>query len=219
MCNGIPRGECAARAAATPGTGHGVSRGDGGAAAALPALLLARVLPKDVSLYRGDIEMPDSWEKEEILSAMQQIESVSCVHFKERTNEESFVHILSSQGRVPISCDNSYLTLTSDAHAFLCPPPGSCFSEVGMSGLRQLVSLNFEVCATYGTIVHELLHVLGLWHEQSRADRDRYVRVVWNNVVPTVGEREGGELRVRSSSADYNADAAGHRPEQEMLRI
>ncbi|KAG0411733.1 hypothetical protein HPB47_011138 [Ixodes persulcatus] len=34
-----------------------------------------------------------------------------------------------------------------------------------------------------------------------------------------VGEREGGELRVRSSSADYNADAAGHRPEQEMLRI
>ncbi|KAG0432408.1 hypothetical protein HPB47_020872 [Ixodes persulcatus] len=124
------------------------------AAAALPALLLARVLPKDVSLYRGDIEMPDviegdiymppitslsdlrartketplwhqglvhfvidqafdSWEKEEILSAMQQIESVSCVHFKERTNEESFVHILSSQGRVPISCDNSYLTLTS----------------------------------------------------------------------------------------------------------
>ncbi|KAG0410589.1 hypothetical protein HPB47_012289 [Ixodes persulcatus] len=34
-----------------------------------------------------------------------------------------------------------------------------------------------------------------------------------------VGEREGGELHVRSSSADYNADAAGHRPEQEMLRI
>ncbi|KAG0424367.1 hypothetical protein HPB47_028415 [Ixodes persulcatus] len=31
--------------------------------------------------------------------------------------------------------------------------------------------------------------------------------------------KEGGELRVRSSSADYNADAAGHRPEQEMLRI
>lgn len=60
-----------------------------------------------------------------------------------------------------------------------------CFSEVGMSGLRQMVSLNFEVCATYGTIVHELLHVLGLWHEQSRADRDRYVRVVWNNVVPS----------------------------------
>ncbi|KAG0434140.1 hypothetical protein HPB47_019329 [Ixodes persulcatus] len=37
--------------------------------------------------------------------------------------------------------------------------------------------------------------------------------------IRAVGEREGGELRVRSSSADYNADAAGHRPDQEMFRI
>ncbi|KAG0428227.1 hypothetical protein HPB47_024747 [Ixodes persulcatus] len=32
-------------------------------------------------------------------------------------------------------------------------------------------------------------------------------------------ERESGESNAQLSSADYNADAAGHRPEQEMLRI
>ncbi|MCZ6924066.1 MAG: hypothetical protein O7D30_00630, partial [Rickettsia endosymbiont of Ixodes persulcatus] len=33
------------------------------------------------------------------------------------------------------------------------------------------------------------------------------------------GGKVRGELRMRSVSADYNADAAGHSPEQEMLRI
>ncbi|CAN7979774.1 unnamed protein product, partial [Ixodes pacificus] len=90
------------------------------------------------------------------------------------------------------------------------PPPGSCFSEVGMSGLRQLVSLNFEVCATYGTIVHELLHVLGLWHEQSRADRDRYVRVVWNNVVPRFKANFMKTNRVPYLNEDYDYESIMH---------
>jgi hypothetical protein len=33
-----------------------------------------------------------------------------------------------------------------------------------------------------GRAMHELLHALGIFHEQSRNDRDRFVKIVWDNV-------------------------------------
>lgn len=33
-----------------------------------------------------------------------------------------------------------------------------------------------------GVALHELMHVLGFFHEQSRLDRDKYVTVYWSNV-------------------------------------
>ncbi|MDF3017947.1 MAG: nas, partial [Thermomicrobiales bacterium] len=55
-----------------------------------------------------------------------------------------------------------------------------CWSHVGMQGGRQDISLGTG-CG-FGPAVHEIGHAAGLWHEQSREDRDRNIRINWANI-------------------------------------
>lgn len=55
-----------------------------------------------------------------------------------------------------------------------------CWSYVGMRGGMQEVSVG--VNCGFAAAVHEILHALGLWHEQSRADRDDFIRIHWENI-------------------------------------
>jgi hypothetical protein len=57
---------------------------------------------------------------------------------------------------------------------------GGCSSSVGHVGGQQTVTLN-AACST-GNAIHEIGHAVGLWHEQSRADRDNFVTINSGNI-------------------------------------
>lgn len=73
-----------------------------------------------------------------------------------------------------------FVPRTSEADYIEFIPSTGCASPVGMQGGRQYIYLASGCDA--GSTIHEIGHALGLWHEQSRSDRDRYVNVYLANV-------------------------------------
>lgn len=61
-------------------------------------------------------------------------------------------------------------------------PGQSCASPVGYSHGRQSMTLATRCVEQYGSTIHEFMHVLGFHHEQSRLDRDDYIKVLFENI-------------------------------------
>ena len=58
-----------------------------------------------------------------------------------------------------------------------------CYSRIGRdpNDKEQVISIGFG-CERLGTIVHETMHALGFFHEHTRPDRDKYVKLDWGNI-------------------------------------
>uniref|UniRef100_A0A0N5BJD8 Zinc metalloproteinase n=1 Tax=Strongyloides papillosus TaxID=174720 RepID=A0A0N5BJD8_STREA len=62
-----------------------------------------------------------------------------------------------------------------------------CWSYVGRTEEKKFqdVSIGYG-CTTFGTVQHETMHALGSTHEQSRADRDQYLTILTENMLPSL---------------------------------
>lgn len=104
--------------------------------------------------YRIDSSF-DAREREVINAALQEwMKRVECIEFVKKSVEKNYIRFVKSSG---------------------------CFSSVGMWGGEQYVSLG-EGCVYKGIVMHEVMHALGFFHEQSRYDRDAYVTINWENI-------------------------------------
>ncbi|XP_075137793.1 embryonic protein UVS.2-like [Leptodactylus fuscus] len=89
-------------------------------------------------------------------TSIQEYESLTCVRFVNRATEDTYLYISST---------------------------GGCLSRVGRVRGAQSVNIGAG-CMYRGIIQHELNHVLGFYHENSRMDRDNYITVNYTNISP-----------------------------------
>ncbi|XP_023173419.2 seminal metalloprotease 1 [Drosophila hydei] len=105
----------------------------------------------------------DAAHRDAILKGIQTIEEATCLRFREADEQ-----------------DIDYVSITAEG--------GGCYTAVGYLGGRQQMNLEIyplgEGCFRPGTVLHELMHALGFYHEQSSALRDDYIEVIHENIVP-----------------------------------
>lgn len=90
-----------------------------------------------------------------IIKAIKEYHKHTCIRFTPRKQEQDYVVFVSKRHK--------------------------CSSNVGRQGGAQNITLG-SGCSRLGTILHEMMHCLGIIHEQSRPDRDNHVIVVTENV-------------------------------------
>lgn len=113
----------------------------------------------DLVPYEIDAKLPEQWR---VTDAIKHWEEKTSIRFVLRTKENA--------SKYP-----NYV-------AFV--PGMGCSSYVGMIGGRQTV--NLALGCSLGNTIHEIGHVVGLWHEQSRIDRDDFVTIHFENIIPSM---------------------------------
>lgn len=127
-----------------------------------------------------------------ILRGMRTIEKESCVRFHEVED--------------PLAT----------AYVHVQPGNNGCHSTVGYQNKVQNVTLQIfpldQGCFRLGTIVHELLHSLGFYHEQSSWDRDDFVNVLEENIQEGKEHnfRKYTEKQVTGFGIDYDYGSILH---------
>ena len=130
-----------------------------------------KLWPGAVVPYRLDPTFSTS-RRAVIFSAMKEWSSKTCLRFIVRKKQKDYVYFTDDINR--------------------------CSSHVGRKGGRQ--NINIGAGCRRGSIIHEIGHAIGFWHEQSRPDRDRFVNILRKNIIKG---KSRNFMRRRHLEVDY----------------
>lgn len=147
----------------------------------------AKLWPRATVPFAIDADLPRQ-HINELRRAVAHVEEKTVIRFVERTSNNASKH-------------PDYAQFKSGA---------GCWSQVGVAGGKQEVGLG-PGCS-FGVIVHQLGHVIGLQHEHNRSDRDSYVRIVWDNVTPGLEHNFEIRFSARDGLRAYDYDSIIHYP-------
>lgn len=120
-------------------------------------------------------------QQAEINEAMRQVSNASSITFVQRTTQTDYVEFT---------------------------PGGGCSSYVGRIGGKQEIILS-DLCGL-GSTIHEILHALGIYHEQSRCDRDNFVRINFGNIRPGRENNFNNQCATGSDIGAYDFNSIMH---------
>ncbi|XP_065064979.1 zinc metalloproteinase nas-4-like [Rhopilema esculentum] len=119
-----------------------------------------------------------------INASLAEFEENTCLRFKRRTDESAYIYFYKG---------------------------GGCHSRVGFGYGKRPISLS-SWCWYKGAVIHEIAHALGFYHEQSRPDRDSYVKIIWKNIPKKAwGNFQKYSVRtIDSLGVPYDFDSVMH---------
>ncbi|KAK2854271.1 hypothetical protein Q5P01_006932 [Channa striata] len=123
-------------------------------------------------------------ERDTIIKALLSFHQSTCIRFVWKSTEPDFLVFYSGNG---------------------------CWSYLGRQQKLQPISLQKNGCVYMNTVQHEVLHALGLHHEQVRSDRDAYVTVNTQN-IQTGMESNFMKVQTNNLGTPYDFNSVMHYP-------
>jgi len=197
---------------------------------ALAALAVCEKSPEEGNMFEGDMELnPDQMValQEQMAKGKNQFASIRAgLWFTNgKPDINYYIDPILSEN---FSASSAIKAAIADYHKYTClkfikrnsKPSGphiffttgsGCSSPVGRERYGNSIRLA-RGCWRKGTIMHEIGHSIGLFHEQSRPDRDRYVTIRYNEIIESAkyNFNKLSTSRIDSRGTPYDYDSMMH---------